>query len=78
MSEPSITEGWGWPMASRKAHYFTSGGRSLCMKWLYTGRLTRNQGTGQHRGPDDCAECHKKSLKRVPQPSPSGDSGGRT
>ena len=52
-----VQRGWGWPQLSRKAHYFVNG-MSLCRKWMYTGALTPNQST--ERGPDDCAECHKR------------------
>jgi len=54
--------GWGWPVYSKKAHYFVDG-RSLCGKWLYLGSL--EQGNDDSR--DNCAEC-KKRLKRVDKP----------
>ena len=52
-------KGWGWPGASRKAHYFI-GAMSLCRKWMYTGPLTANQGASS---PDDCAACTKLLAK---------------
>lgn len=62
--------GWGWPMASRKAHYFING-MSLCRKWMYTGTLTQNQSS--ERGPDDCAECHRKQAPAETRKPPSGE-----
>ena len=50
--------GWGFPGASRKAHYFHHDARSLCMKWLYSGPLTSNQSDA--KSPDDCADCRKR------------------
>lgn len=61
-------EGWGWPIQSRKAHYFSKA-RALCGKWLYMGRLEASFTLREKPGPDDCATCHKKLLKlRSPQP----------
>lgn len=58
----SVTkEGWGWPLDSRKAHYFV-GGRSLCKKWMFTGTLVDNQ--DNPGGPDDCKECVRRLAKR--------------
>lgn len=56
--------GWGWPVASRKAHYFEGAPRSLCGKWLYTGPLN-NEGA-ERSGPDDCAECRRRYDKAHP------------
>ena len=56
-------EGWGWPLNSRKAHYFREG-RSLCHKWMFLGEPTENQG---ERSPDDCKACSRlraTELKR--------------
>lgn len=66
-SEEKPKHGWGWPGDSRKAHYFHDG-RSLCMRWFYLGELTKTQGSSERRGPDDCAECHKRMLKLRPKP----------
>ena len=53
-------EGRGWPLLSRKAHYFV-GTRSLCGKWgFYAGRLEE----GSDGSPDDCAECSRRLAKR--------------
>lgn len=54
-------EGWGWPLNSRKAHYFVEG-RSLCGGWMFFGQPTPNQAPGS---PDDCKACVKKLAKRV-------------
>jgi len=50
--------GWGWPMNSKKAHWFNNG-RALCGKWLYMGALEEGNDTSS----DNCAECKKRKLK---------------
>lgn len=47
--------GWGWPMLSKKAHFFFDG-RSLCGKWMFTGEMEDNN----HDSVDNCAICKKK------------------
>lgn len=64
--EPKITFGWGWPSNSKKAHLF-SHGQSLCLKWLYTGKLTVPEPAQEKRRPDDCADCHKRYWKNAQQ-----------
>lgn len=54
--QKKLGEGWGWPMLSRKCHYFRDG-RALCGKWLYTGEYTPDT---KNATPDDCATCLKK------------------
>ncbi len=53
-------EGWGWPMKSRKAHYFVDG-RSLCGGWPYRGEPILS---GPESTPDDCKECTRRLAKR--------------
>jgi len=53
-------EGWGFPLNSRKAHYFV-GTKSLCNKWMYFGELTPNQNGSS---PDDCKSCTRKLEKK--------------
>jgi len=48
-------EGWGWPEAAKKAHYFR-GAFSLCRAWMFAGR--REQGNDD--SPDNCKACQKK------------------
>lgn len=66
------TGGWGWPLNSRKAHYFDAGDLiSACGRWMYAGRLP-DQGGGS-RSPDDCAACWKaldRWAKREPGKAP--------
>ena len=52
-----VRKGWGWPGASRKAHYFVDA-RSLCAKWHFMGDLDDTMADA--KGPDDCAECRKR------------------
>lgn len=54
-----LTEGWGWPAFSKKAHYFLDG-RSLCMKWLFGGPLE----SGNDNSDDNCAACKRAVAKR--------------
>lgn len=56
-----LEEGWGFPGASKKAHYFV-GGRSLCLKWMFLGRLEPTDGVAA--SPDDCVSCGKKAAAR--------------
>lgn len=56
-------EGWGWPLLSKKAHYFING-LALCRRWAYAGPLEH----GKDDSPDNCAACRKilsKSRKKV-------------
>lgn len=55
MKDKAKEEGWGWPRASRKYHYFHNS-TSLCGRWMFTGDLE----TGNDRSPDNCAECKRK------------------
>jgi hypothetical protein len=65
MTETETTEeGWGFPLASRKAHYFV-GITSLCGSWLYTGRLEPET---EKRSPDDCKACRRKLERREATP----------
>lgn len=54
MSAP--TKGWGWPAASKKAHYFNNSITALCGSWMYTGPLEDNE----HQSLDNCKSCMKK------------------
>lgn len=64
MSETKIKSGWGWPLNSKKAHYFADSITSLCRRWMYSG--PRELPT--HASPDDCAACVKAlaNLQRCP------------
>lgn len=58
--EREIKEGWGFPMNSRKAHYFVDG-VSLCRKWgFFFGRFLEQ---GNDNSPDNCAACMKALPK---------------
>lgn len=54
------TEGWGWPINSRKAHYYI-GGMSLCRKWMMLGG---NLEQGNDDSADNCKACKTKLAKR--------------
>ena len=55
------SKGWGFPMLSKKAHYFI-GSMSLCRRWMFTGELEDSQ----HSHPDNCQACCKKLTKLAP------------
>jgi hypothetical protein len=63
--EEPLREGWGWPMLSKKAHYF-DGSTSLCRRWLYMAELKPDE----FRGPDDCKACCKLLDKRKAKATP--------
>lgn len=52
-------EGWGFPLNSKKAHYFIEG-RSLCGKWFFMGELEE----GNDESSDNCTACKKALTKR--------------
>ncbi len=59
-------EGWGFPVSSKKAHYFiikpgTVMGNSLCMNWGFYAGPTEQ---GNDDNPDNCISCRKK-LKAI-------------
>ena len=56
--------GWGFSGNSRKTHYFTESGRSLCGRWLFAGLLENSN----HGSPDNCKECNKRREKLYPAP----------
>lgn len=56
-TEDSDHTGWGFPINSRKAHYFDAGYISLCGRWLFRGPVTADDG---ERSMDDCSPCRKK------------------
>jgi hypothetical protein len=63
---PPAAKGWGWPGASKKAHYFVDG-RSLCMKWMFFGDVSDKE--AGEPGPDDCAMCRRRYDKTY-KPAP--------
>jgi hypothetical protein len=58
-SRKAMRQGWGFPILSKKAHYFVDG-RSLCQKWIFTGEYEQET---EKRSPDDCAVCRRKLDK---------------
>jgi len=59
-----MSEGWAWPLNSRKAHYFEEG-RSLCGRWMFFGSQDQPEGLGEQPGKDDCVVCWRKAKQRV-------------
>jgi hypothetical protein len=57
MPDTEKKDGWGFPLLSKKAHYFSvATARSLCGRWAYTGEY--EQGNDNH--PINCAECRRR------------------
>ena len=50
-------QGWGWPLNSRKAHYFRNDKRALCGRWAYTGPLLPDRG---YAAVNCCAQCKRR------------------
>ena len=53
-------EGWGYPLNSRKAHYFNSN-RSLCGKWGCLNSMPLENNDHDHS--DNCMGCRRKRDK---------------
>jgi hypothetical protein len=52
--------GWGFPLNSRKAHFFTAGEIiSVCGRMMYSGERQDDN----HNSPDNCAECRRRQAK---------------
>jgi len=64
MSAPT-KGGWGFPVNSRKAHWFKPDGIALCGKWMF---WNDNLDDSAHDSPDNCRECRKKRLAMEPKP----------
>ena len=63
-----LPAGWGWPGASRKAHYFAEGAStSLCHGWAFTG--SRFDEHDAHS--DNCKDCARRVLRLRPNGEPS-------
>lgn len=55
-------QGWGFPLNSRKAHYFKAGSAtSICRKWLYFG----DRQDDKHASPDNCVECKRRREREA-------------
>jgi hypothetical protein len=60
---PKLNAGWGWPLNSKKAHYYTEGEvTSICGAWMYSGPRENTA----HDSPDNCAKCKKMRPKSMP------------
>jgi len=59
--EDKQKKGWGFPLNSRKAHYFDDDAFSMCGKWMFTGSLFDDK----HSHPDNCVICMRKRNKRA-------------
>ena len=53
-------QGWGWPLNSKKAHYFYEG-LAMCGRWMFFGAVEQ----GNDESCDNCAACKKKLAKRA-------------
>jgi len=67
--------GWGWPVLSRKAHFFNNDAVSICRRWMYTGPVDR----GDFKSIDDCAACRRWADRHAATsaaPMPEAGQGG--
>ncbi len=63
-----LSEGWGWPLAAKKAHYYKEGDAvSLCGRWAYSGPRTNEVKSS----PDDCKDCTRRvvALEKSREPT---------
>jgi hypothetical protein len=60
MAEVKNDEGWGFPLNSRKAHFFDQSKRSLCGNWAFFGKLEN----ARHDHPINCMACMRKRETR--------------
>ena len=60
--------GWGFPLNSKKAHYFDNDMICLCRRWMFRGELFDEK----HDSPDNCKECMKRRLKIEDKPKSAG------
>jgi hypothetical protein len=67
------TEGWNWLYDSKKWHYFTVDGKSLCGKWLLGWRAESQQGDDD--APENCGTCRRLLRKRKMLPATSAGEG---
>lgn len=61
-------KGWGFPLNSRKAHYFIDG-ISLCRSWMFFGLADDTN----HDSADNCLTCKRLLLKVKPQAQDSAN-----
>lgn len=61
-NEKKVSEGWGFLVNSRKAHYFRDG-RSLCRRWMCFSLSDLEQ--DDKKSPDDCKACRRKRDREL-------------
>ena len=54
--------GWGFPLNSKKAHYFIAG-HAMCGGWMFFGALENDA----HDSIDNCKACMKKRASAYPE-----------
>ena len=62
MGDLASGAGWGWPVNSRKCHFFEQG-IALCGKWMFFGAKVDNQ--SKTKSIDDCVACSRKLDSRT-------------
>lgn len=63
-----LPAGWGFPLNSRKAHYFEAGSIiSVCNGMMYSGKREE----GNNNSVDNCAKCKRHYQKA------NGEAGGK-
>jgi hypothetical protein len=61
-SEDYPNEGWCYIPNARKWHYIMSTGRSLCGRWLWSGKGYEQ---GNNNSVDNCAACRRKLIANI-------------
>ncbi len=62
MGDLASGAGWGWPVNSRRCHYFEQG-IALCGRWMFFGDSVENQ--SKSKSVDDCVACRRKLDSRT-------------
>lgn len=60
-----LTEGWGYPLAARKGHFYEQGEIiSVCGSWMFTGNRCTLQ-PHEINESTECASCRRRYAARL-------------
>lgn len=60
--DPFVKEGWVQMPNAKRSHYIR-GGRALCGRWLFLGKIYADDQGAKYQLPDDCKGCWAKLEK---------------
>lgn len=63
-----VKEGWVWSPIMKKCHYIRQG-RALCRRWLYIGKIYKDDQGAKKQLPEDCNGCWKQLVKEGRSPA---------